>query len=387
MNQNEPIQFINDKIVEAEEVVLADEIIVVEPELVDPETADPHGAACKSCGAPIENDDHYCPACGTAHDNSDQSTESLNRKYINCKGCGSTIARDPDQRSYRCGFCDSTYVVELEPSLTGRQNPEFIIGFAISKEQAQTKFAHWIKDNRWFRPGDLRNVNAPEKMTGIYVPFWSFSMLAESEWHAQIGEYWYRTETYTTTENGKTVTRTRTVTETEWWPLAGRFHHYYSGHLVSASKGLPQNVASQVMPFDLPALKRFEPYFLAGWESEEYTVERRDALEMSKQHYHESQERNVSRFMPGDRHSQLNVTTYFSQINSDLCLLPYYLLTYRYKEKLYRFVVNGQTGRVWGDKPYSSKRITAFVLILLLVIGLVIGGFFFLGSILAMLGM
>ena len=330
MSQVDPIHIID-----------AEPVEIVEPEIVDEEFNIPTAPSCNGCGSPLDPGDHYCPGCGIESEDrpADDADQGV-RKYIQCNSCGSTIATDPDKRSYRCGFCDSTYVVEHEPELTGRQNPEFIIGFAISPELAREKFTNWIKSNRWFRPGDLKFVDFPEKISGIYLPFWSFSMLAESEWNAQIGEHWHRQESYWTTDaNGKRVRRTRTVTETEWWPLAGRFHHYYSGYLVSASKGLSQELATKVWPFDLPALKRYEPYFLAGWESEEYTVSRDDALQISKHQYHQWQEQNVSRFMPGDRLRDLGVQTYFSQINSDLCLLPYYLLTYRYKTRIYRFFV------------------------------------------------
>ena len=66
--------------------------------------------------------------------------------------------------------------------------------------------------------------------------------------------------------------------ETEWWPLAGRHHRYYSGYLVSGSKGLAQDQSLRIQPFNLPALKRYEPYFLAGWLAEEYSVGRDEAL-------------------------------------------------------------------------------------------------------------
>ncbi len=363
MSQEDPIHIIDDQQIE-----------IIEPEIVDAEFNVPTAPSCSGCGSPLDPGDRYCPGCGIESETrpAEQADKGL-RKYIQCKSCGSTMATDPDKRSYRCGFCDSTYVVDYEPELTGRQNPEFIIGFAISPELAREKFANWIRSNGWFRPADLRFVDLPQKITGIYLPFWSFSMLAESQWNAQIGEYWYRQESYWTTDaNGKQVRRTRTVTETEWWPLAGRFHHYYSGYLVSASQGLPQELATKVWPFDLPALKRYEPYFLAGWESEEYTVARETALEHSKHYYHQLQEQNVSRFMPGDRQKNLGVQTYFSQINSDLCLMPYYLLTYHYKSKLYRFLLNGQTGRIWGTKPVSQKRVWGFILGLVGLLALIV---------------
>jgi hypothetical protein len=65
--------------------------------------------------------------------------------------------------------------------------------------------------------------------------------------------------------------------------------------------------------------------------------------------------------LPGNTHRGLEVKTDFSRINSDLCLLPVYVLSYRYRDKLYRFLVNGQTGKCAGTKPVSWVRILTAV--------------------------
>lgn len=347
------------------------------PPAVDSQAHAPTGVPCEACGTPVEALDKFCPACGIANPlyappvpaaaaSRGQSVveaelvagEQLAQKHFRCENCGSEMSADPQQRSYVCPFCDSTYVIEFSPSLTGRQRPEFVIGFSITPEQALSEFQKWLRQNSWFRPGDLAQAKIAEKLKGIYLPFWSFSMLARSHWRASIGEYWYRTETYTTTDSkGRIVTRTRQVRETEWFPLSGKHHRYYSGYLVSGSKGLPQQQAERVMPFQLPALKRYEPYFLAGWLSEEYSVEREQALELCKHEFYRREQQNIGAFLPGDTHSGLEAQTSFDHVNSDLILLPVYLLTYRYQDKLYRFLLNGQTGKMEGDKPLSWRRI------------------------------
>ena len=110
-------------------------------------------------------------------------------------------------------------------------------------------------------------------------------------------------------ENGTLVTQTRTVTETEWWGLSGEHHNYYSGYLVSGSRGLPQNYAEGIKPFRLEALKRYQPFFLAGWLSEEYSVERDAALELSQQEFQRWEQKNIEKFLPGDSHSSVEVQT------------------------------------------------------------------------------
>jgi hypothetical protein len=301
-----------------------------------------------------------------------------NLRFLECKNCGSTVSMDKDHRSYVCAFCDSSYVVEFSPSQTGRRRPDFVIGFAITPDQAKDKFSEWIKTNSWFRPGDLEQARVDERLVGVYLPFWSFSMLAKSDWSAQIGEYWYRTETYTVTNSeGKTETRTRTVRETEWWPLAGKHQRYYTGYLVSASSSLTQQEADQIKPYQLPAITRYEPYFLAGWLCEEYSIPHSDALGMCQDVFLHQEHSNIGAFMPGDTYRGLDVNTWFSFIHSDLCLLPTYVWSYRYRDQLYRFVVNGQTGRVAGQKPVSKTRIALFVIGMLIVIAAVIAAIVF----------
>ncbi len=342
------------------------------PSLQDAEPL-PHGGTCPSCGAPVESLDRFCPTCGAERPVEAQVVQAAPQKHFRCQNCGAEVGIDPDQRSLTCPFCESNYVVEFSPQQSGRMAPEFVVGFAVTRDGAKEKFRQWIAENSFFRPGDLRNMAIEEKLRGVYLPFWSFSMLARSSWSASIGEYWYRTETYTTTENGKTVTKTRTVRETEWWPLSGKHHRYYSGYLVSGSRGLPQAEAHRIGPFHLAALKRYRPYFLAGWLSEEYSVGRDEALRACQEEFHRREQRNIASHLPGDTHRSLQVTTSFDHVNSDLILLPIHILNYRYRDKVYRFLVNGQTGKVTGEKPLSWTRIWTVVGATLAAIALVAG--------------
>ncbi len=294
-------------------------------------------------------------------------------KVLQCKTCGAEVATDPNQRSYVCPFCDSTYVVEIPAEQSGRQRPEFVIGFAITPDQAQENFREWLKANRWYRPGDLAVASLADKLKGVYLPFWAFTMLAQSDWQAQIGEHWYRTEHYTTTDSkGNVQHHTRQVQETEWWPLSGRHHRYCYGYLVSASRGLPQDQSLRIQPFNLPALKRYEPYFLAGWLAEEYSVGRDEALALCRAEYCRQEQGRIASFLPGDTHRSLSVETDFSHEGSDLCLLPIYILSYRYQDKVYRFLINGQTGRFAGDKPVSGTRIGIAVSVALAIIAIIV---------------
>lgn len=319
-----------------------------------------HARACPSCGAPVEALDPFCGSCGSPlapRPEAGDAEASPQSRFFRCDSCGAQVAIDPSQRSYTCPFCDSNYVVEYSADQTGRQAPEFVVGFAVTAEEAMRKFRRWLGRNGWFRPGDLKAAEVAEKLKGVYIPFWSFSMLARSRWSAEIGEHWYRTETYTTMENGKPVTKTRTVTETEWWDLSGRHHHYYSGYLVSGSRGLKQDDAERIKPFHLAAVRRYAPFFLAGWMCEEYSVEREAAVAISRREFERLEWEKIAALLPGDTHRRIEARTEFHKVGSDLVLLPVYVLSYRYRNRLYRFLLNGQTGKAAGNKPVSWWKI------------------------------
>ena len=58
-----------------------------------------------------------------------------------------------------------------------RQRPEFVIGFAVTPEQALEKFRQWLASNNWFRPGDLESGKAEvAEVLGVMIsagPLWS----------------------------------------------------------------------------------------------------------------------------------------------------------------------------------------------------------------------
>lgn len=358
---------------------------------------------CNACGTPRQVGSRFCVACGVPFETPNDSILSAPPPRIQppsdarlpegsldlfsnangsecafrCESCGSEVDIVRDNRSLRCPFCDSTYVVELPPEQRTAQNPEFIIAFEITRERAQELFFEWIGKNSFFRPGDLTRKALTEKQNGVYIPFWHFSMKTKSHWSAQIGEYWYRTETYTVRDSdGKTRTMTRTVQETEWWPLSGIYRKYYSGYMVSASKGLPQQEAAAIQPYRLNSMVRYRPMYLAGWMAEEYSIDLQAALLETQKEFRNREYSAINGFLPGDTQSGLDVKTELEMGGSDLILLPVHVLSYRYHDRVFRFLVNGQTGKTYGEKPWSKARITAVVvsvaMLIIIIIGLII---------------
>ena len=51
------------------------------------------------------------------------------------------------------------------------------------------------------------------------------------------------------------------------------------------------------------------------------------------------------------------MSTQYDNLTFKHILLPIWINAYRYGDKSYRFVVNGRTGEVQGERPYSAIKI------------------------------
>jgi hypothetical protein len=318
---------------------------------------------CASCGSPAEAGASHCAACGAAISGAeapaDPDAPSPLTMAFECRSCAATVACAPGRGSSVCAFCGSTYVVEVPAAGLAGLVPEFVIPFRVGRERAEAIFGHWCRGGL-FTPGDVRRAGRMDRLQGIYLPFWTFSMRADSTWQADIGEYWWETK--------RTSKGTRRVRRTEWHPLSGRHHSYHYHHLVSGSKGLPQDEALEVFPFEILAMRRYRPELLAGWLAEPFSVSREQALALCQQHFREIEGQRIAAFLPGDTSKGLEWSTTFSEKSDDLLLLPFWIGTYTYQDKPYRFVLNGQTGRATGTRPKSLWKIAAAILAVLAIL-------------------
>ena len=71
----------------------------------------------------------------------------------------------------------------------------------------------------------------------------------------------------------------------------------------------------------------------------------------------------------GDEQQITSLNTTYSEVKFKHLLLPLWISSYRYNEKIYRFVINARTGEVNGDRPWSWIKIT-----LATIAGLAIAG-------------
>jgi hypothetical protein len=191
------------------------------------------------------------------------------------------------------------------------------------------------------------------------VPYWTFDADTKSSYRGERGTVYH--ETRTVTRDGKPVQQT--VTKVRWRAASGRVARFFDDVLVLASKSLPKKFTDALAPWDLDGLEPYRPEFLAGFRAEGYAVELEEGFVEARAHMDRVILRDVKFDIGGDRQRVHNIDTTVSDVTFKHVLLPVWMAAYRYRGKSYRFVVNGRTGRVQGERPWSAWKIAFAVLL------------------------
>lgn len=276
-----------------------------------------------------------------------------------CQQCGATVELPDDVFSTRCAFCDSP-LVEVDEE----QEPvDQVAPFDVPRERAGALLKGYLQES-WMAPEMVRKAARPDELRPVLVPFYVYDAVARTQFSARVGIYWHRTETYTTTVNGKTVVRTRQVRETDWHPFQGSHARKWFDHLVSASKGLPESEANDLEPFDLGRALAYTPALTAGLEAEYPTIEHAQAKRTAAAELASLEKEAIaSGHLPGDTHSNLQSETAVEIDVIRLVLLPIWISAFPGPKGPIRLLVNGQTGEVVGSVPRSYWKVGCIVFV------------------------
>lgn len=303
-------------------------------------------------------------ARGLADDLPGQAMEEV--RTTTCTSCGAQIEFQGATHATECPFCASPVVAD-----TGTHRlvkPQALVPFQLTEDQARRAMVKWM-GRLWFAPSTLLEyARKGRAMNGVYVPFWTFDAATRSSYTGQRGEHYYETRTVTVQENGRSVQKQEQVRKTRWYPASGRVARDFDDVLVMGSASLPKRLGNDLTPWDLSALAPYAPDYLAGFTAEGYTVGLAAADESAKAKMAAVIEQDVRRDIGGDEQRVTSVDTRFSDETFKHILLPVWMAAYKYNGKSYRFLVNGQTGEVQGERPWSIWKIGFAVLVVVAIV-------------------
>lgn len=283
----------------------------------------------------------------------------VKQQTIHCESCGGETIIPALQTAAACVFCGSPKMLAQGDRASIR--PETVIPFQVSENEAAESFRKW-KKKRWFVPNEFKRGNVRSKLTGIYIPYWTYDSETSSDYTAERGDYHYRTVTKTRTVNGKTETYTEQERYTVWHWVHGDYDRSFDDILIPASGQYDSELLEKLGNFELSELTGYKPQYLSGFIAERYSIDRSQGWERAQERIEDTLRSEIRSEIGGDEIRGLSIRTSYYDRTYKHILLPVWNANYSYKNRPYRYMVNGQTGLVSGHVPRSAVKITFFTL-------------------------
>jgi DNA-directed RNA polymerase subunit RPC12/RpoP len=344
---------------------------------------------CKGCGAQLTFDAGKeklnCQFCGYEQEipkakdmvveksfsdainfSSQESGLGIESKTFHCKTCGAKTAVNIQEVVIRCSFCGSENINQ-EAFDSKIIKPFGVLPFSLVKTKAIDIFKEWI-GNGWFHPNNLKNLAQLSKIEGVYIPFWTYDAHTDSNWTADAGYYYYVTVSYIDSKGNRQERQEKRI---RWVPASGYYQHWFDDILVIASHGIQQNRIQKIYPFELEKVVNYKPEYLLGWKAEVYTDDVKTGFATAEKIMDDYIYQECAKMIPGDTYRNLRVYTHKYNITFKHILLPVWVAAYQYNGKSYQVVINGQTGKISGEKPLSFWKIF-FTVLLVIAIGFIL---------------
>lgn len=303
---------------------------------------------------------------GLRIDRESDLTETL--RTMSCPNCGAKIEITSDQTASLCPFCATPVV--MDTGQTRQLKPQGVLPFQITEAQAKEQLERWLK-GLWFAPSGLTAyARRGRRMSGVYSPFWTFDADTRSAYTGERGDIYYETQWVTMNVNGKTQRSPQQVQKVRWSRRSGQVARHFNDVLILASTSLPRAMTDGLAPWDLSSVMQYTPEYLSGFTSEGYTVALADGHVSARDQMSNVIQMDVRRDIGGNMQRIHSLDTDYSAETFKHILLPVWTAAYRYNNKSYRFVVNGQSGRVQGERPWSVWKIALAVIAVLLAVAL-----------------
>lgn len=359
-------------------------IVVFAPLPEEEELPDaPITAKCPNCGSSMAFDPRTqaltCEACGTTKEKAravgniagaaanDFTLDALRRgargwgverKVLHCGNCGSDMVVEPGSLATTCPFCASNSV-ELVAGDPDAVRPGFVLPFQMRPDALEKSVKLWLAGG-WMHPGSLKDLARIDRFVGVYIPYWLFDATAHAAYECEVGTDRQVTRT---DSNGRSYTET--VTDWKW--TKGTLDRRWTGVLVPGTGKLSKVILGRVdAKFDLNKVAAYTPEVLAGFRAQGYDVALPEAWTSGKARIRDLARSACESHAGGDHVRNMSMTAAMGDELWRYALLPVYVTAYKFQDRVFQVMVNGQTGDVEGQKPVVWGRIYALIVLMFL---------------------
>lgn len=296
----------------------------------------------------------------------DTNKEDEEAVIYTCPSCGAEVVTTASTAATTCFYCQNPVV--LGGRLAGKYKPDRLIPFALSKEKAIEKFLEMC-NKKHFLPKAFASKEHFDKLSGVYFPYW----YVDSQRNAHLSARAEKIKTWRTGD--------QEYTETSRYKLVRGGDVIVKNVFERALKSQDRDMLQCVQPFDMGGAKPFSMSFLSGFQAEKRDIEKNDISDMVDKRVKKYCEEVLRDTING--YTAIQVEDYHDKVDLEswnYTLLPVWVVTYKYNNKIYPFAINGQTGKTFGMLPASKAKLAllgAILATIFIILG-VLGGLLFL---------
>lgn len=306
---------------------------------------------CNNCGGNVVYDPEkqamHCEHC----DSIDSEAIMPGTEMSSCVNCGAPVYVDTFTSASKCEHCGSYCV--FEERVSGAYEPHFVLPFKIGKTRAQMLLTEKF-DKNIFLPGDFLSKKMLQKMEGLYIPYWMYDYDANYDY---VG-------------SGKKIRRWRSgnteYTETSIYEVVRNMDIDFDKIPVDASNRMDDKTMDLLEPYDYGALQEFQTKYMSGFLGEVYNRSAADLEPRAKDKAQKYADMLLRETLVGyDSVTPVRRNLSLAKAGENYSLLPLWYYAYSYKDKVYEFFINGQTGKISGKAPRSMGKVVAYGLLML----------------------
>lgn len=237
--------------------------------------------------------------------------------------------------------------------------PQAVIPFVIDRAAAEASLARWA-ERLWFVPRKVRRLRTLEDLRPVFVPYRVFEADTVSHYTGRRGKYyWVERETK------DPHNRSHEVRETSWKRAQGTLRRHF-GDVVVCAATRPSG-AEKLDSWLLNKVVPYTPEAVGGIEVVTVDTDVEEGWERAEQVMARIIEEACMDEIGGDEQRVDTLESTLSERVHTLALMPVWAGSYRFRGRVWPVVVNGRTGHVEGEHPYSKVKLaTAFAALIAL---------------------
>ncbi|MGH1505451.1 MAG: hypothetical protein ACRBI6_18005 [Acidimicrobiales bacterium] len=303
-------------------------------------------------------------AMAAAHGMGDRLAHYEGEKEIICQNCGGHTTFTGTFTSTRCPYCATPLQRTDVHEAPDRLAVDGVLPFQVSDDQAKEILEKWI-NGRWFAPNEFKKYSSHGSFSSVYAAYFTFDAEATTDYKGQRGTNHTRTVGHGDNK--------RTVTEIRWRPASGRVFNAFDDITVQGNTGLEKRFIEKLEPWPTTnALQPFSLDYLAGHVSRTYDRNIEECFVEAQDKMQPQIDSSIRRDIGGDHQRINSKKTYLASVTYKHVLLPVWLLTVIYDNQPWQVFINGATGEIHGERPWSKVKIIATVIAVLIVIGIIL---------------